>query len=214
VYLKQVSVHSNVSGSFGPNYLFEIKRGENVNLDGVSSVDGITTSTNLTSMALFPSGQDNSSNTFSYKGSAVVAKTKWFTNLGTGNPKVHVIAESNGITLASNTGRLDILNVNGAVGADGMQISQENLAGRWQISVPNYTGGQTRRFDCRKANVDVTARPSSGSWEVGDYARNIGPAELGSASSKYIILGWARLTTGSGHVLNTDWFECRALTGN
>jgi len=54
----------------------------------------------------------------------------------------------------------------------------------------------------------------AGTWEAGDYAINQAPSELGSASSKYVILGWLRLTTGSAHVLNTDWAQCRALTGN
>lgn len=53
-----------------------------------------------------------------------------------------------------------------------------------------------------------------GSWTVDDYVENTAKVELGSASSKYIIKGWIRMTTGSSNVLNTDWFQDRALTGN
>lgn len=52
------------------------------------------------------------------------------------------------------------------------------------------------------------------SWVAGDFVYNVAPAELGAASSKYTILGWTRATTGSGNVLNTDWFQSRTLTGN
>jgi hypothetical protein len=65
-------------------------------------------------------------------------------------------------------------------------------------------------------NICVNASdsmPSSG-WYVEDhFVRNTTSTVLGAASSQYIILGWQRLTTGPGHVLNTDWVETRALTG-
>jgi hypothetical protein len=64
-----------------------------------------------------------------------------------------------------------------------------------------------------------TVMPTSGSYMRGDYVENGQPSELGSGGSKYILMGWMRLTntTGPGHTnhtLNTDWVECRALTGN
>lgn len=59
-----------------------------------------------------------------------------------------------------------------------------------------------------------SALPASGKYIKGHFVRNNTPVELGSASSKYVIYGWIRLTTGSGHVLNTDWLEQRVLTGN
>lgn len=48
--------------------------------------------------------------------------------------------------------------------------------------------------------------PTSGQWEDGDFVRNSSPAELGSASSKYVVLGWVRIS-GS-------WYDVRTLTGN
>ena len=35
----------------------------------------------------------------------------------------------------------------------------------------------------------------------------------GAPGSQYVVTGWVRATTGSGHVLNTDWYEMRTLTG-
>lgn len=54
----------------------------------------------------------------------------------------------------------------------------------------------------------------SGSWNTGDIVYNTTTTEAGTAGSKYIVLGWKRVGAGSGHVLNTDWFEMRMLTGN
>jgi hypothetical protein len=59
-----------------------------------------------------------------------------------------------------------------------------------------------------------SAPPTSGTWAIGDYVHNSAPSELGSGGSKYIVYGWKRLTSGSGNVLNTDWFQDRRLTGN
>jgi hypothetical protein len=60
----------------------------------------------------------------------------------------------------------------------------------------------------------AAAMPTSGEYAKGDFVHNSNISELGSASSKYIILGWSRLVTGTAHVLNTDWLEARCLTGN
>nr|BDD47229.1 hypothetical protein 3 [Bacillaceae bacterium] len=58
------------------------------------------------------------------------------------------------------------------------------------------------------------AMPTTGTFTKGDEIINDNPSELGTAGSKYIVSGWKRLTTGSNHVLNTDWLEMRNLTGN
>jgi hypothetical protein len=62
--------------------------------------------------------------------------------------------------------------------------------------------------------IYASAMPTSGEYARGDFMMNNTISELGSASSKYIILGWSRLVTGTAHVLNTDWLEARCLTGN
>lgn len=59
-----------------------------------------------------------------------------------------------------------------------------------------------------------TTAPTSGAWSKGDFIRNSAPAEAGGGGSKYVVIGWVRLTDGSANVLNTDWVACRVLTGN
>lgn len=66
-------------------------------------------------------------------------------------------------------------------------------------------GGQTL--------TTALSMPASGSWTTGDYVLNRAPAVTGGGGSQYTILGWRRITTGSGNVLNTDWVEMRCLTG-
>lgn len=57
------------------------------------------------------------------------------------------------------------------------------------------------------------AKPTTGTYTAGDYVLNRAPTVLPMAAGNYTVLGWRRLTTGSGHVLNTDWVEMRCLTG-
>lgn len=54
------------------------------------------------------------------------------------------------------------------------------------------------------------AAPTTGSWAQGDQCRNSNPTELGSAGSKYIIVGWICVAAGSPGT----WREMRNLTGN
>lgn len=55
----------------------------------------------------------------------------------------------------------------------------------------------------------ATAAPTGGEFTVGDFVTNSAPAELGAGGSKYVILGWVCVTSGSPGT----WKECRALTG-
>jgi hypothetical protein len=48
------------------------------------------------------------------------------------------------------------------------------------------------------------AMPSTGTWKAGDVVFQTAPTEQGGGGSKYIVLGWRRITTGSGNTLNTD----------
>ena len=59
----------------------------------------------------------------------------------------------------------------------------------------------------------ATARPTSGSFVIGHIVLAAAPLIGGSAGSQYVVTGWMRLTTGSAHVLGTDWVELRSLTG-
>ena len=56
----------------------------------------------------------------------------------------------------------------------------------------------------------TTAAPTSGPNQQGDFVRNSTPTELGAASSKYVILGWVCVASGTPGT----WVEFRGLTGN
>jgi hypothetical protein len=62
-------------------------------------------------------------------------------------------------------------------------------------------------------NTAASAMPTSGSFTAGDFIVNRAPAILGAPGSRYVVRGWIRITSGSAHVLNTDWVESRTLTG-
>lgn len=51
-----------------------------------------------------------------------------------------------------------------------------------------------------------TATPTSGDYVQGDFVRNSAPTELGTAGSKYVVLGWV--------MTNAGFLPCRVLTGN
>lgn len=55
----------------------------------------------------------------------------------------------------------------------------------------------------RLAAVDAVsaAAPTAGTWAKGDIVRASAPALTGTLA----LLGWLRLTSGSGNVLGTDW---------
>ena len=55
--------------------------------------------------------------------------------------------------------------------------------------------------------------PSTGRYLEGHVVQSTNPTVQGSPGSQYTISGWRRLTTGTGHVANTDWVEMRTLTG-
>ena len=56
----------------------------------------------------------------------------------------------------------------------------------------------------------ATAAPTTGPHARGDFVRNSEPAELGVASSMYVVLGWVCVSGGTPGT----WVECRCLTGN
>jgi polygalacturonase len=56
--------------------------------------------------------------------------------------------------------------------------------------------------------VATNAMPSTGKYLAGTFIRNTAAA----TSAGKIIQGWHRLTTGTGHVLGTDWLEMSYVT--
>lgn len=57
-----------------------------------------------------------------------------------------------------------------------------------------------------------TAQPSTVIQAIGDFTKNIVPAEAGTAGAKYVVLGW--ITTVNGTASAATSLEVRALTGN
>lgn len=55
-----------------------------------------------------------------------------------------------------------------------------------------------------------TAPPATGRYAQGDVLRNSAPTELGTAGSRYVIVGWVCVATGTPGT----WREMRVLTGN
>jgi hypothetical protein len=55
-----------------------------------------------------------------------------------------------------------------------------------------------------------TSAPTTGNYAQGDFVRNSTPAEAGSGGSKYVVLGWICVASGTPGT----WLPCRCLTGD
>jgi len=84
----------------------------------------------------------------------------------------------------------------GAYDTDGVTVGAKMTLFGDDKRVSFYTDGVTLKQSY------VTAMPASGSYDANEIAWNVGASFDGNNMH---ILGWRRLTTGSGHVLNTDW---------
>ncbi|TSP11437.1 hypothetical protein [Cupriavidus campinensis] len=56
----------------------------------------------------------------------------------------------------------------------------------------------------------LAAAPTTGDHQRGDIVRNSAPAELGTAGSKYVVIGWQCVAAGTPGT----WVQLRCLTGN
>lgn len=56
----------------------------------------------------------------------------------------------------------------------------------------------------------LIAAPTSGTWAQGDYIKNKTPTELGAAASKYVVIGFVCVASGTPGT----WLQSRSLTGN
>lgn len=59
-------------------------------------------------------------------------------------------------------------------------------------------------------DTEGTAAPTAGTYAQGDTCRNTAPAEAGTASSKYVVMGWVCTVSGTPGT----WLPIRTLTGN
>lgn len=62
----------------------------------------------------------------------------------------------------------------------------------------------------RARNNTGTAAPTAGTWAQGDFVANSNCTELGTASSKYVVMGWVCVAGGTPGT----WVQSRTLTGN
>lgn len=75
------------------------------------------------------------------------------------------------------------------------------------IGIGNYYAGNYAQMKYR--GLDSVA-PTTGTWLQGDMVTNSTPTELGTAGSKYVILGWCCVSGGTPGT----WVQNRVLTGN
>ena len=80
---------------------------------------------------------------------------------------------------------------------------------RWYREVAQQVNGLSEGLITASYTAN-TAAPTTGTWAKGDYVKNSAPAELGAASSKYVILGWVCTAAGTPGT----WLQSRTLTGN
>ncbi|MCT1391419.1 hypothetical protein M4D76_24460 [Peribacillus frigoritolerans] len=98
---------------------------------------------------------------------------------------------------------------------DGIFDSGDILASFTQPILREFNDIRYYWEDNGKRKFVGSAMPTTGSYNAQDEVINTGTKmELGKAGSKYVIEKWLRLTTGSNHVLGTDWLELRLFTGN
>lgn len=65
----------------------------------------------------------------------------------------------------------------------------------------------TNDTDCWMSESWAAAMPAAGTYQAGDKVWNTAPATPAAS-----VAGWLRVTTGSNHVLNTDWVEMNSRT--
>lgn len=88
-------------------------------------------------------------------------------------------------------------------------------AAAYNIIVPINGDPTTSTFGqiANTVQMHTAAIPSTGRYVAGHRVVKDFAAVAGAPGSQYVVTGWVRATTGSGHVLNTDWYEMRTLTG-
>ena len=72
--------------------------------------------------------------------------------------------------------------------------------------VPHVGDMQIPRYNVTGV-TNMSSAPTGGGWAVGTFVRNDGAA-IGTPSANKILMGWQRVTTGSGNVMGTDWHAC------
>lgn len=71
----------------------------------------------------------------------------------------------------------------------------------WYSIVDSDPGSSTYGNRLNNCGRQASAQPSTGTYVFGMFVQNTGPAISGGK----VLLGWSRLTNGSGHTAGTDW---------
>lgn len=77
--------------------------------------------------------------------------------------------------------------------------------GSWNTKVYNNFNKPVTLFNIDRQSTVI---PNSGTYTKGDFVRNVNPSIVANT----ITFGWLRITSGSTHVLNTDWVEIKQST--
>ena len=125
-----------------------------------------------------------------------------------------VVSGSLGIGNTIQTNGLEgFLTITAGSGSTWTVPSSNNISSRtFYAFIPIYRFGfdiQNRRLflgdpEANEFSISRGAMPTSGTYAIGSFVYNTSPSVAGGKT----LLGWQRLTTGSGHVLNTDWSPC------
>jgi hypothetical protein len=175
--------------------------------------------TNVDTLIVYPADQ-TTSNEDSFcildgVGNGNFSAAKIINKLGSGAPRILTDSDFSGQQYFESTSPSGIVirerDTAGTIDRR-LQLSNGNLALTVQatrLDVDSAVDQQNRIF-FRRSFQTATAMPTSGAWRSGDTVFADSASILGSPPNRYTLLGWRRVTTGSNHVLNTDWVEMRA----
>lgn len=78
-------------------------------------------------------------------------------------------------------------------------------SGAWTTRIFNNFAQHVALLNIDRQSLSI---PTTGSYKKGDFVRNTNPLIV----SNSVVFGWLRITTGSNHVLNTDWIAIKQST--
>lgn len=95
-----------------------------------------------------------------------------------------------------------------AEGVPFLQQMVSKLTSAW-ANMATQVNASSEGLIAGATNAD-TAPPTTNDHQRGDIVRNSAPSELGTAGSKYVVLGWQCVVAGKPGT----WVQLRCLTGN
>lgn len=89
------------------------------------------------------------------------------------------------------------------------RVNVDAETARWYREIARQVNGLSEGAISASYNA-LTAAPTAGTYQQGDFIKNSAPAELGTASSKYVVTGFLCVVSGTPGT----WVQTRSLTGN